>query len=135
MTKIIPLGKIKYIGKLLRVTGLWIILTPITIIIAGAGSNQMVLIANHEKFPVMLNDYKRSIAGPRGEDQMIDPVHCVMTSKTHLNFLGDLIEMVDGDHQSIGDLLLTFGYWLWAFAPYVWGFEVIRRLIKNEIHI
>ena len=86
----------------------------------------MVLIANHEKFPVMVNEYKRSNANPRGEDQMIDPVHCVMTSKTHLNFLGDLIEM-DGAHLSIGDLLLTFGYWLWTFAPFIWGFELIRR--------
>jgi hypothetical protein len=39
----------------LRKTALWILLLPVAIIGVGAASNQLVLIANHDKFPVMVN--------------------------------------------------------------------------------
>jgi len=39
----------------LRKTALWIPLLPVAIFGAGAASNQVVLIANHDKFPVIEN--------------------------------------------------------------------------------
>ena len=39
----------------LRKTALWILLLPIAIWGIGVASNQAVLIANHDKFPVMIN--------------------------------------------------------------------------------
>jgi hypothetical protein len=44
--------------KLLRKTALWILLAPCAIWGAGLASNQAVLNANHDKFPVMWNEYK-----------------------------------------------------------------------------
>ena len=44
--------------KFLRKTALWIVALPLLCFILGAASNQAVPIANHDKFPVMWNDYK-----------------------------------------------------------------------------
>lgn len=41
----------------LRKTALWILLLPVAIGGLGAASNQLVLIANHDKFPVMVNSF------------------------------------------------------------------------------
>lgn len=119
----------------LRTSGLWILLAPLAIIGLGTASNQAVLIANHDKFPVMVNEYRRSQAELTGTDLMMDKIHCVMTDKTHLNVLADVFDFQSEGICSVGDIGIYLGYWLWVFAPYVWGFEVIRRLIKNEIHI
>jgi len=119
------------VSVLLRVTGLWIILLPIAIGTIGVVSNQVVLIANHDKFPVMVNEYKRSTRELRGDDSMMDNTHCVMTNKTHLNFLADIFDFKSEGIESIGDICIDFGSWLWMFAPYVWGFEVVRRLFTR----
>ena len=58
---------------------------------------------------------------------MLDDVHCVMTSKTHLNLLADIFDMKDGIY-SIGDFLLILGGWLLGFAPFVFLFDVARKL-------
>ena len=129
-----------------RVTFLWILLLPVAFIFVGAASNQVVLIANHDKFPVMLNATKlnkflvRSSETDESQhktvqhfgyfsavsDGMIDDVHCVMTSETHLNFLADIFDL--GSIYSIGDGLLELGEWLGGFCQFVWLAIVILKL-------
>lgn len=129
--------------KFLRKTALWILLLPFATFGLGAASNQLVLIANHDKFPVMVNQakidhYNSEIAAavaagepapdpidPNGG--MIDDTHCVMTNKTHLNFLADVFDFHSAIY-SVGDGLLYFGDWLMGFSPFLWGFAVIQKL-------
>lgn len=137
--------------KFLRKTFLYILAVPVLITGIGIASNQLVLIANHDKFPVMINALKvsqikhsqkhkapesiiESILNPQpanepsvyDPDGMLDDVHCVMTPDTHLNFLADVFDL--GNTYSVGDFLLMLGEWLSAFAPFVWAFAVIRKL-------
>jgi hypothetical protein len=62
---------------------------------------------------------------------MTDPTHCVMTSKTHLNWLADIFDFHESI-ESVGDLLINVGEWSWSFAPYVWGMLVIMSLAKKQ---
>lgn len=131
-----------------RATALWILLLPIASNFIGAASNQLVLWANNDTFPVKINLAKMQIMtdgeasiNPDGTvtlkgghvvilpdgTTMLDPVHCLMTSKTHLNLLADNWDFHDSI-ESVGDLLLDFGGWSWNFAPFVWGAIVIGRL-------
>jgi Family of unknown function (DUF5317) len=112
--------------RLLRVTMLWIILLPYAVMGLGEASNQLVLIANHDKFPVMENDYHTAketvlygVTDVRG--------HCLMTHDTRMNSLADIFDLGDGWY-SIGDLLLMVGEWLNGFCIYVWIALVISRL-------
>lgn len=114
---------------MLRVTALWVILLPVCVSFLGAASNQAVLIANHDKFPVMVNGTKLAVFGGSTPDGMMDDTHCVMTKYTRLNLLADVFDFRDSI-KSVGDLLIEFGGWLWGFAPFVWGFEVSRRLFR-----
>jgi hypothetical protein len=102
------------IGKLLRVTLLWIVVAPYAFIYIGAASNQLVLIANHDKFPVMLNAKMTDAAKPDSYG-LIDNEHCVMTHDTHLNFLADIFDLHDGWY-SIGDGFIELGEWLGNFC-------------------
>ena len=103
----------------LRKTALWIVLIPWAIFGVGFASNQLVLIANHDTFPVEANTIKERIlvakATVKYQDMaqelsmdpdlpagMIDDTHCLMTSKTHLNFLADVFDRGNGIY-SIGD--------------------------------
>jgi hypothetical protein len=61
---------------------------------------------------------------------MLDYTHCIMTKKTHLNFLADVIDR--GDIESVGDLLIDFGSWTWVFAPFIWGFAVVTKLADRK---
>ncbi len=112
--------------RFLRETYLWVLLLPFALQFVGAASNQAVLIANHDKFPVMVNDTVRDIMQPDANG-LIDKEHCVMTAQTHLNFLADIFDFHTA-WVSIGDLLLDLGAWLGTFCPFVWGFAVIRKL-------
>jgi Family of unknown function (DUF5317) len=103
----------------------WVLLLPLGVELAGVVSNQLVLIANSDKFPVMLNTHKMQSADVDG---MIDDTHCVMTSETHLNGMADILDFKDAIY-SIGDLFIAFGQWLWSFAPFVWGALVLRKLL------
>jgi hypothetical protein len=130
--------------RFLATTRLWILLLPILISYVGAASNQLVLWVNHDKFPVRLNAYKTAVFRTEVEDSdmpsaikaailadgLIDPIHCVMSDSTHLNFLADYIDL----HTAIyspGDLLLDFADWSWGYAPLVWGLliggDVLRK--------
>lgn len=117
-------------ATMLRATALWIVLIPLALGFAGAASNQAVLIANHDKFPVMVNYAKQAHyteAGAVGE--MLDDTHCLMSSETHLNALADIFDLHSKGIESIGDLMIDFSGWLWGFVPFVWGFEVSRKLL------
>jgi hypothetical protein len=137
------------IKKFLVKTSLWILLIPVALQITGAASNQAVLIANGDRFPVMVNaakleEMQEEKAAESAErehslpfawqstepDGMLDDVHCVMTNETHLNALADIIDLHDGMY-SIGDLMLILGEWLMTFAPFVWGYAVIGKLRKE----
>jgi len=139
--------------RLFRSSCLWILLAPYAIFGLGVASNQAVLIANGDKFPVMLNARKldkilnptidadlEKILGikivekpaPKPDpDGMIDDTHCQMTSKTHLNALADVFDL--GSIYSIGDFTLYLGEWLMTWTPFVWGYAVIRKLYAQEV--
>ena len=114
--------------RFLSATYLWILLLPLSCTLIGAGSNQAVLIANGDRFPVLINATKlKEHDIDDSKDGMVgDDVHCVMTKATHLNFLADIFDFHDAIY-SIGDLLLELGEWLWVFCPFVWGFAIIGR--------
>ena len=130
----------------LRRTSLYLLAIPVLFTFLGAASNQVVLIANHDTFPVMVNAKKlQEMTEPReqkainfnkpipafetGDTVMLDDVHCVMTSDTHLNFLADVFDL--GDIYSIGDFLLMLGGWAFHFAPFLFVFDVARKLAKS----
>jgi hypothetical protein len=136
--------------KFLRKTSLYILAVPVLIFGLGCFSNQVVLWANHDKFPVMWNTYKvaseaafleeathskdKKVAEHAAFDLyalldagFIDDTHCVMTSKTHLNFLADVVDLKTATY-SVGDGLIILGDWLMGFSLPVFFFEAIRKL-------
>ena len=117
---------------------LWVLALPLFLFFLGAASNQAVLWVNHDKFPVRLNAYKTAVvqyevdqasipapikAGIKA-DGLMDPVHCIMTDQTHLNFLADWIDLKDAIY-SPGDFLIMLGDWLFSYAPWLWAFLMI----------
>jgi hypothetical protein len=115
----------------LKRTYLWLLLLPIALIFTGAFLNQVVLIANGDHFPVLANgtvlSQRADSMALDGNYVMIDDVHCVMSAKTHLNFLADIWDL-GHDYYSIGDGLLILGEWLLGILPWIWGAAVVRRL-------
>jgi hypothetical protein len=114
----------------------------------GIASNQLVLIANQDTFPVMLNAKKtaeylkveekvatkeknpdnwKMPALVKNDAVMIDDVHCIMTSHTRLNFLADIFDFKTAIY-SVGDGLIELGEWLFGFCPFIWLFDVARKL-------
>ena len=139
---------VKTMLTFLRKTALWMLAVPLALSLMGAASNQLVLVVNHDKFPVEVNTLKEEVMVYKMESDwkaataeagidlplpegMIDDVHCVMTKDTHLNYLADIFDLHDGIY-SIGDFGLMLGEWLMTFAPFVWAFEVVNRLRKKE---
>jgi hypothetical protein len=62
---------------------------------------------------------------------MLDDTHCTMTDETRLNALADIFDMKDAIY-SIGDFMLMLGGWLWAFAPPLFLFDVVRKLRERR---
>ena len=118
--------------RFLRATALWILLLPYAVSFTGAASNQLVFNANGDTFPVRINPVKLivftgdTITLP-DNTVLMDPTHCVMTSKTHLNWLADVFDF-HNTIESIGDLLIDLGAWLGTFCPFVWVALVVDRL-------
>ena len=140
--------------RLLCSSFLWVLLLPWACVGLGAASNQAVLIANHDKFPVMVNAIKlkgmlapkpKVSAEPFGDldpgptpeetkvdpDGMIDETHCVMTHYTHLNALADIFDLKEGIY-SIGDFLIIRGSDLQDFCPYVFLALVVKKCWDAE---
>jgi hypothetical protein len=85
------------------------------LVFLGALSNQAVIIANHGKFPVLLEDSRS-----RKYDEMngmIDREHCVMTKDTRLNLLADVFDFKN-EIVSVGDEAIDLGFFL---IPYTFG--------------
>ena len=140
--------------KFLRNSFVWFILAPWIISFAGAASNQLVLIANNDRFPVMVNAVKLAqMTAPTPEQSfitnlfgvpapspevsrddvvMIDDTHCVMTKDTHLNFLADVFDLKQAIY-SVGDFALMLGSWMWSFTPIVWCTLVLKKIWDREI--
>lgn len=116
--------------RLLGVTMLWVLILPYVLIGTGAASNQLVLIANHDKFPVMLNEAARAGFKP-DENGLIDKEHCVMTEATHLNVLADIFDFHSG-WFSVGDGLVILGEWLNSFTLYVWIALAVKSLYQRR---
>jgi hypothetical protein len=136
--------------KFLRKTALWVLALPLLITFLGIASNQLVLKMNHDQFPVMWSDYKVAqyeahlekeaqsddVDGARQaqfdlmeleSEGFIDDTHVVMTSKTHLNLLADIIDFHTATY-SVGDMSIELGDYLWSYAPLVWGLVIIGKL-------
>jgi hypothetical protein len=130
----------------LRRTSLYLLAIPVLLTVLGATSNQVVLMANHDRFPVLANETKVqkvigthdvqvgpnviTVPNPAVTESdgtvMIDDTHCVMSSKTHLNFLADVFDL--GSIYSIGDFSLILGSYLWVYAPMLFLFDATRKL-------
>jgi hypothetical protein len=118
------------VRQLLSFTRLWILAVPLTLTLVGAAMNQAVLIANHDKFPVMLNERKTDHIEPDEWGIVDNEAHCVMTRQTHLNFLADYLDFKTAIY-SPGDLLLMLADYLSPFAPFVWGLFLLTDKLRG----
>jgi len=132
--------------KFLRRTSLYILVIPTLMFMLGVASNQAVLMANHDRFPVLVNETKMAehvgthdvqvggititVPNPATTEAdgtvMIDDVHCLMSHKTHLNALADVWDL--GSIYSVGDFGILLGSYVWGFAPFIFLFDVVRKL-------
>ena len=108
---------------------LWLVLLPTVLSFAGAVSNQLVLYANNDKFPVMVNQrhLNRFVEDGADADGMMDDVHCVMTHQTHLNFLADIFDF-HSNIKSIGDLLMDWSNDYGVLAYVIWVTLACKKL-------
>lgn len=118
-------------GAFLRTTMLWVLLLPYAAFVVGFASNQAVLIANHDNFPVMVNEMMRVHFEPDANGLMDKEGHCVMTKDTHLNALADIFHVGDS-YVSIGDYFLDAYTWLNGFCIYVWVVLVVNSLVRRR---
>lgn len=139
----------KTMKKFFKKTFLWVFAIPFLSLLLGASLNQLVLFANNDRFPVMMNsakinEYKLQLEkAAQAEDEQaifflealqygyLDDVHIIMTPRTHLNFLADWIDLKDATY-SPGDLLISLGETGLGYAPVVWIVLVTGRLIRKE---
>ena len=111
---------------------LYVLAFPLFLIFLGAASNQAVIAANHDRFPVMVNSRSLDARGGADSDGMMDTVHCTMTPSTHLNWLADWIDLQDAIY-SPGDLLLMLGGWMMDYAPLVWALLMIQLALTGQL--
>jgi len=116
----------------------YLIAVPVLLIGLGAASNQAVLITNHGKFPVLINEAQAEKYCPRDPDitgaaycgnggEFIDGEHTVMNQHSRLKFLSDIFNMKHSI-MSIGDFLLVLGEWIWDWSRLAWLVLVVRKL-------
>jgi hypothetical protein len=104
-------------------TYLWVLFLPLLIQFLGIASNQLVLIANHDTFPVLVSlAHAKWLTG--------DPIHVAMTDQTHLNFLADIFDFHE-IIESIGDLLFQLGEWLQNFSSVIWFVLAVRKMASQ----
>ena len=119
------------IKQFFRVTALWVLMISPGLRFVGMASNKLVLIANHDKMPVMTNPLKLMNNGGADPDGMMDDIHCVMTKDTHLNALADIWDL-HTETDSIGDLVATLGEWSEQLLQGVWVALVCIKLLKQS---
>jgi len=139
--------------KLLQKVPYWqLIAVPLLLLFIGAASNQAVLIANGDKFPVLINQEQIVQACTPAVDkspfdsmplvtpsvdintcanggEFLDDSHVIMTSKSHLNILADIFDFHDATY-SIGDLLMMLGSWMRGWSFVAWVVLVIRKFLE-----
>lgn len=122
--------------KLRSFPHLWLLVLPLLLIFLGATSNQVVIYANHGKFPVMVSSRQKwdfqqkatadSDAPQLPDDGMLDDTHSIMIPSDHLKFLADWINLGDGIY-SPGDMILLLGAFLWSFCSVAWLVLVVKE--------
>jgi hypothetical protein len=126
--------------KFLRKTLLYIVLAPYMIFGLGAASNQLVIIANNNTFPVRINPFKLSgsaltVIEPSPAyshgTTLMDEEHCVMTEHTHLNWLADNFDFNSEGIWSVGDLLIVLSQWMLPFSFPVWVGAFFRKVLAE----
>jgi hypothetical protein len=144
--------------KFLRKFPYWYLLAiPALLFAAGVASNQVVLVANHGKFPVAMNAmwmdkfcsppvantdddaYEEEVAyiahiptsSCKKGGEMIDDTHSVMGPNSHFKALADIFPLGHAIY-SVGDGLLYLGDWLLSFTPIMWLALTIRKLFVTS---
>jgi hypothetical protein len=115
--------------KFLKKAKLWFLAAPLLSIALGFSSNWAVLISNKQTFPVRMSDVELAMVEQAGGTlqipdgpEMLDPVHCVMTDKTHLNALADNFLLGGVGTMSVGDGLEWGGRLAWLLSPFAFFF-------------
>ena len=140
--------------KFIRVTYLLVLLLPGTLFYFGVACNQLVLVMNHDRFPVMWNSYKANklaleiskatqsdkpdVAEQAQFDEIaleeygyLDDTHVLMSKQTKLNWLADWIDL-HAITLSPGDVLVFSSEYLSGFAPFLWGCLLCRKVYALE---
>ena len=140
--------------KLKKLPYWYLIAIPLLLTFMGAASNQAVLIANGDTFPVMVNAEKiqkwcapvedadplaaiihaithqpaPDLNSCAGGGVFLDGVHTIMQPKDHLKFLADIFDL--GSIYSIGDFGIILGRWMWDWSLSAWVVLVLRKFIE-----
>jgi len=132
-------------SKLRKFPYWYLIAIPVLSIFLGSASNQAVKVANHGKFPVMINQsfYSEFCVIPPDADpelvatipasscykggDMLDKEHSIMGPNSHLKALADIFPLGDSIY-SVGDGFINFGEWMLTFSPLAWLFLTVRKL-------
>jgi hypothetical protein len=141
--------------QFLKRTSLYLLAVPLLFTALGIASNQSVLWSNGQTFPVLINDKMLAVMLEADEVKAmqqnnpdtwaktmpatvmqntiyLDTVHVRMQKDSHFKALADIFYFKGDGIYSIGDFSLMLGDWLWAFAPFVFGFDVVRKLSQRE---
>lgn len=103
---------------------LWVLLLPFVTHYTGALFNQIVMIANNGRMPVLLSptelDAWLTVKGNTILiNGMMDFRHSVMTRSSRWKLLADIIDLKQLGVWSVGDLLIAAGDNMEQAAPYV----------------
>ena len=137
----------------------YLLAVPVLALCLGHISNQAVMLANHEAFPVMVNAKDEKLihdrqvqerlaeifvaisAGSQGPfvdpripqalDNYIDRQHVVMDGSSHLKLLADWIDWGEGVY-SPGDVLILTGLYTLPSGLFGWIVLLLRRLYELE---
>lgn len=147
--------------KLFRIPYWYLIAIPLLCIGLGAASNQAVLVANGDKFPVSINAEKQSkMCAP--QDSLSQAIAAALAgnaktakleASTDINLCANGGEFLDDTHvimtakshltiladifdfhdgiYSVGDGLLMLGEWSWDISVIAWFALVIRKFIEG----
>lgn len=124
----------------------YLVAIPVLTFCLGVASNQVVLVANHGKFPVMINEVTQEkfctpspdinpASIPRNAcekgGQFMDETHSVMGENSHLKVLSDIFPL-GKQVYSIGDGFIFLGDWMLSFGPAMWLGLTIRKLAARK---
>lgn len=124
--------------KFLRKSKLYILTIPILLAVLGTGLNQVAFNANHDAMPAIHNEvsvkefYQPGFPVVEHDGTILtDARHSLLTSKSHLFLLCDIIDF-DSEILSVGDVFLKASDALYPYIGYVWGVTLYASLRKRE---